>query len=253
MYMSIRRLKIEYHNNELPGMQDNGKLSEPRKKITDAYDQLCRFLCKASKSQLKKKGYKNVFGQMLPEATSRVFIDALMILILEPFNMRPKHEEGYEAKQIPYSKLDYVIYNQNDEILGCIEAKATNKIVQKSIVQCMLQLLVLQAQPKAKDSLFGIVTDAYCFVFIQLDRERGFIFRGCPVYKADTKNDLKDIAGKIYGLLRLNNIEEPGKGEGERTSAKTKRSKVRAEANPVPKKGTNGKTAPTPKKPDSKK
>ena len=105
-------------------------------------------------------------------------------------------------------KPDYLILDKG-EVRGVIEAKGAGCIVKKSITQCMQYLLDLHAKERStKESppLFGIVTDALHFIFIKLYSDGQFEFEKdlgqLKVHKANTWDDLKEIAGMINGLCQ---------------------------------------------------
>ena len=105
-------------------------------------------------------------------------------------------------------KPDYLILDKG-EVHGVIEAKGAGCIVKKSITQCMQYLLDLHTEkPSTKESppLFGIVTDALHFIFIKLHSDGQFEFEKdlgqLKVHKANTWDDLKEIAAMINGLCQ---------------------------------------------------
>ena len=97
------------------------------------------------------------------EAVSRVFIDTFITPILSENKMQVRLEEKFYTKDLPNCIPDYVVYDNNGEVRGVIETKAGRNLKAESIIQCMLQLLVLR-RTKATHMLFGVITNAVCSV-----------------------------------------------------------------------------------------
>ena len=146
------------------------------------------------------------------EATTRVFVDALITPILLRYGLQVRLEEKlYKTNRdwnptVPNSIADYVIYSRDGEILGAIETKNGGCLKAESVIQCMLQLLALRR--KAPHTLFGVVTDGGRYVFIVLTEEGTFEFEGCPgvpeggCYDVNTWGDLRLIVGVLNWLLQ---------------------------------------------------
>ena len=146
------------------------------------------------------------------EATTRVFVDALITPILLRHGMQVRLEEKlYKANRVwnptvPNSIADYVIYSRTGEILGAIETKAGGYLKAESVVQCMLQLLALRR--KAPHTLFGVVADGVRYVFIVLTEDGTFEFQRDNdgqeggSYDVNTWKDLRQIAGVFKLLLQ---------------------------------------------------
>ena len=134
------------------------------------------------------------------EATSRVFVDALITPILGENNLQVRLEEKLYPKDLPNCIADYVIYNDQGEALGVIETKTGGRVRSESVIQCMLQLLALRT--KAPHTLFGIVTDAVRYVFIVLTEDGTFEFEWKQCYHdVVTWRDLCIITGIVNTML----------------------------------------------------
>ena len=144
------------------------------------------------------------------EATTRLFIDALITPILRGNGMQARLEEKlYQTKDwnptVPNCIADYVIYSGSGDILGAIETKAGGSLNAESVIQCMLQLLALRR--KAPRILFGVVTDGVQYMFIVLAEDGAFEFERDPgvrqarSYGVKTWGDLRQIVGVFTRLL----------------------------------------------------
>ena len=94
-------------------------------------------------------------------------------------------------------------------VIGVVEAKDAGAIKDVSIIQCILQLISLQSRESSARRLFGVVTDAYNYIFIQLKGRRLFLDSTragrsedykCSVHKAETWDELSRIIWSIYDL-----------------------------------------------------
>ena len=101
-----------------------------------------------------------------------LILDDLLAEFVNKNDLCLRMEETLKIQNLPTSIPDYVIYTKTNEILGCVEAKKTGKVDENALVQCKLQLISLHT--KAKNSLFGTLTDGYSFKFMTLDANGTF-------------------------------------------------------------------------------
>ena len=135
------------------------------------------------------------------EATSRVFIDALITPILRENNLQVRLEEKLYVKDLPNCIADYVVYNGNGEALGVIETKTGGKVKAESVIQCMLQLLALRT--KAPHTIFGVVTDAVRYIFVVLTDEGRFEFEKKGYRDVKTWQNLYKISCIFNTFLQM--------------------------------------------------
>ena len=154
---------------------------------------------------------RKLFDFAHSEETVRRLINEIFDLILKENGLICHENPPIPGDGAGKRKPDYLILDKG-EVRGVIEAKGAGCIVKKSITQCMQYLLDLHTEePSAKESppLFGIVTDALHFIFIKLHSDGQFEFeeevplRQLKVHKANTWDDLKEIAARINGLCQL--------------------------------------------------
>ena len=145
------------------------------------------------------------------EATSRVFIDALLLPILHKNSCKVRLEEKLYIDGLPYCIADYVVYNKDDEILGVVEAKAVGSFTSVSVIQCMLQLLALRA--KVAHKLFSIVTDGICYLCLTLTPDGFFEFERSRThngtYVLERWSDLRQVAAMINRALNIRDRSVP--------------------------------------------
>ena len=167
---------------------------------------------------------RKLFDEKNYEATTRVFIDALVTRITQ-YNMlhfspetcyklqeqtKDATKESGAYQRDATKKPDYIIKNTNGPI-GVVEAKRGKALTRRSITQCMEQLLAIQLEIKDNGHnipLFGIVTDALHFIFIKLHPNGQFEFEQddideVKVHRANTWGDFHEITEIFNGLCKL--------------------------------------------------
>ena len=110
----------------------------------------------------------------------------------------PEKEDTEKKTKLGIKKPDYVMFH-NDVPVGVVETKNARYLTRKSIIQCMKQLLALhekeQEVKKRNGPLFGVVTDALHFIFIQLTEDKRFVFEREEIGR--TPRDLGPDIGDI--------------------------------------------------------
>ena len=105
-----------------------------------------------------------------------------------------------------YFTANYVIYNQSDDVIGIVEAKAGGCLATESVIDCMETLRHLQA--KASHRLFGVITDGAHYVFVVLTTDGVFVLEplddaaGVDCRVVDTWWDLQTVTGIFNSLLQ---------------------------------------------------
>ena len=108
-------------------------------------------------------------GLEFDEATTRVFVDAVITPILQQNQMQVRLQvkidkiQDNNSTDPTYFTANYVIYNQSDDVIGIVEAKAGGCLATESVIDCMETLRHLQAN--ASNRLFGVITDGAHYVF----------------------------------------------------------------------------------------
>jgi len=159
------------------------------------------------------------------ETATRTLIDAILIPILEDFDLKVGYEETIKFNDLPTSRLDYIIKTKEGQHIGVIEAKKLGAMNEKSLVQAMLQLVCLQKRGNCADTIFAVVTDAMHYHMMTLsgdtvvmdnkyddaasilsarylmDKRSDFIH---PVFgTVESWEDLYDITYDIYKLCQV--------------------------------------------------
>ena len=155
--------------------------------------------------------FKKLQGLEFDEATTRVFVDAVITPILQQNQMQVRLQVKIDKIQDnstdpTYFTADYVIFNQSDDVIGIVEAKAGGCLATESVIDCMETLRHLQA--KATHRLFGVITDGAHYVFVVLTTDGVFVLEplgdaaGVDCREVDTWWDLQTVTAIFNSLLQ---------------------------------------------------
>ena len=150
---------------------------------------------------------QNLSLRNYPEVNVTYFVMDILKPLLLRKNMHPSLQETINIDGLPTCKYDIAISDAERVPVGIIETKAPAKLIQNSVVQCMLQLVAIHALHGRYD-LFGIVTDGGKFVFITLTRCGAFLVdvegsTELKVHTWKTLDELRNICSIINGLLNV--------------------------------------------------
>ena len=188
------------------------RLKKIMSNITQSYEERGVVLCCISIDTVQSLSPKEILAPLtknsMKEEAVKEFFNAMLIPILHEVNAKYLPDLKLESKSLPSSICDYVVYNHLGQAIGVIEAKARGKLNDKSVVQCLLQLLSLQKQERICKDFFGIVTDAYHFIFILLKQKQIMLFADeehkCHLWKNDTWENMENIVLIISSLCQGN-------------------------------------------------
>ncbi|XP_064644703.1 uncharacterized protein LOC135498376 [Lineus longissimus] len=143
----------------------------------------------------------------IQEADIRLFLNVLLRRLCLKLNMQMRVEERITGDGLPNAVCDYAFY-KNDVCVGLLEAKSPSGLEPKATPQFLVELLNIQARYGSSDlSVFGILSDAHRFVFINLVGVR-FSFEQTEmmqihIHEVFSWTDLFDVADVI-----LNNFDK---------------------------------------------
>ena len=178
--------------------------------IVEKYKECGAVLCGKSIYKVQSLSPKEILAPLeefsVKEAAVKEFLKTMLFPILVEVKANVSLEVKLSSKSLPSSICDYVIFSQIGKAIGVIEAKARGKLNDKSVVQCLLQLISLQKQEYSCKDLFGIVTDAYYFIFILLKQKRIMLFADeackCQLWTNDTWENMENIVHIIILLCQ---------------------------------------------------
>ena len=147
------------------------------------------------------------------EATTRVFVDAVITPILQQNQMQVRLQvkidkiQDINSTDPTFFTANYVIYNQSDDVIGIIEAKAGGCLATESVIDCMETLHHLQAKASS-NKLFGVITDGAHYVFVVLTTDGVFVLEplgeaaGVVCHVVHTWWDLQTVTAIFNSLLQ---------------------------------------------------
>ena len=138
------------------------------------------------------------------EESVRAFLNIMLFPIFDKVKVKVLLEEKLPTEDMPTNVCDYILVDKSGETIGVIEAKDRGKLNDVSVIQCLLQMLSLQKLTGSCSNLFGIVTDAYHFVFLYLQGRTITLYckknYECYILKNDSWKDMEVI---IVNVLRF--------------------------------------------------
>jgi len=145
------------------------------------------------------------------EAVSRLFIDIVLVPLVNVHNMKLQLEETHQFcvrnDIFPTARFDYLILSGR-KAHGVLEAKRAGVPLPRALVQTLLQLLLLASagsQNQQHGTLVGLVSDGLRWLFVILSESRIYVSN---VYNILTQDDLQHLAQVISNLL-LSKFPEP--------------------------------------------
>ena len=150
---------------------------------------------------------QNLSSCNYPEVIVAYFVMAILSPLLLRKEIHLGLQETINIPGLPTCKCDIIIFDVEGIPIGVIETKAGGKLIQNSVVQCMLQLVAIHALHGRYD-LFGIVTDGGKFVFITLTRCGDFLVNvegstQLKIHTWNTLDELRNICSVVNGLLNV--------------------------------------------------
>ena len=153
---------------------------------------------------------QNLSSRNYPEVQVAYFVMDILRPLLLRKKMHLRLQETINIPGLPTCRYDIAISDAEHVPIGIIETKAPAKLIQNSVVQCMLQLVAIHALHGRYD-LFGIVTDGGKFVFVTLTRcgaflvdvAQGSVCTELKVHTWKTLDELRNICNIINGLLNV--------------------------------------------------
>jgi hypothetical protein len=170
-------------------------------------------------SDLKQRGQNSgliyimqLISKTRTEIGTRIMLDVLLVPLCSALDLQLEVEKTINCDFLPSCRFDYCI-RKGEHIIGCIEAKSVTRLINKSIAQAVIQLIILQTlllqpqTPKVDISefpVFAIVTDGHRFIYMQLkgsslgfEHDEGKL----KIREVEKESDFKDIVRHIMLLV----------------------------------------------------
>ena len=118
---------------------------------------------------------KAIGGQPRSEYDTRILLDAILQTICVYKKLTIRTEQTIKCNSLPTNKYDYIMY-YNNQPTGVVEAKRPGCLIDKSVAQLLVQLLLLSAQDPVL-FYFGVLSDGNQFVFAGVREEKVLFFQ----------------------------------------------------------------------------
>ena len=118
-----------------------------------------------------------------------------------------RSEQTIRCDELPNNSYDFIIYSQyHDQPIGVVEAKGQRCLNDQSVAQLLVQLLLVSAE-NPDYFYFGVLSDAYQFIFAGVTSQKIVFFQEqesqLEISTVKSDQDLTSIAGEISWLADL--------------------------------------------------
>ena len=119
---------------------------------------------------------KAIGGQLRTECDTRMVLDAILHpLCVYIKDLTIRTEQTLTCDSLPTNRPDYIMY-YDDEPIGVVEAKRAGCLIDKSVVQLILQLLSVSAE-NPNLPYFGLLSDGHSFIWLAVSGNKVRFFR----------------------------------------------------------------------------
>ena len=195
-----------------PGLDITFVQPESRFDLTsETLQNICERVDLAIKAVCGREGTVEKLSKLHSQPNSTEF-DARMILdaILQPLcvykGLTVRSEQTIKSNELPTNRYDYIIYLNGDQPIGVVEAKRQGCLKDDSVAQLIVQLLLLSFE-KPNLFYFGVLSDAYQFVFTGVSGQKVWFFQTnknqLEIATVKSDHDVRSIVGKISWLIDL--------------------------------------------------
>lgn len=140
------------------------------------------------------------------ECNTRMIIDAILQPLCVYKGLTLRSEQTIKSTHLPTCRFDYIMYLEVDQPIGVIEAKRQGCLKSDSVAQLIVKLLLLSSK-NPNWFYFGILSDAYQFIFAGVSKQKVMFFQTkenqLEITPIKSDDDVRSIAGKISWLIDL--------------------------------------------------
>ena len=144
------------------------------------------------------------------ESDTRMILDAILQPLCLGKGLKIRTEETLKCQSprslgngrnlLPTNKYDYILYDNTDRPIGVVEAKRRRGIKKDSVAQLLVQLLLLSAEDPML-LYFGVLSDAYEFIFAGVKQNKVIFFQANEyVLEIDTWESWGDLDVIVWKL-----------------------------------------------------
>lgn len=139
------------------------------------------------------------------EGDSRMILEAILQPLCAAKGLALRCEQSLTCNDLPDNRFDYIMY-YNNQPLGFVEAKSQHCIKDQSVVQLIVQLLLLSAED-SHGFRFGVLSDARRFILAGVSQNKVVFFQKdiypIRIRYMESEADLLSIANEIAWLIDL--------------------------------------------------
>lgn len=199
----IHRQDIEFVPESRLDSTDEEALKIPYEKVMERVDFAMKAICGGNQSV---ENLQALHIQGVTESDTTKILDAILQPLCVVKELTLRSEQTIKSAVLPASRYDYIIYNNVDEPIGVIEAKRRGGLKDQSVAQLLVELLLLSSE-KPNCSYFGILSDAYQFIFAGVSMEKILFFqtneKELEITTIKSDLDVRNIVDKISWLINF--------------------------------------------------
>ena len=185
---------------------------EALQKICERVDLAMKAICGRDGTVEKLCELKHEFISL--ETNTRMILDAILQPLCVYKGLTLRSEKTLKSEHLPANRYDYIMYytdyddcNTHSPI-GVVEAKRQGCLRDDSVAQLLVQLLLLSSEePKSNSFHFGVLSDAYQFIFTGVTKQKVFFFQTnenqLEITTVKSDEDVRSIVGKMSWLIDL--------------------------------------------------
>lgn len=140
------------------------------------------------------------------ECNTRKILDAIMQPLCVYKELTLRSEQTIKFENLPENRYDYILYQTTryDCPIGVVEAKRQGYLKGDSVAQLLVQLLLLSYE-EPNFFYFGVLSDAYQFIFAGVSQQKVWLFptneNQLEIATVDSDDDMTFIVRKISWLI----------------------------------------------------
>lgn len=185
---------------------------ERRFDLTDkALQKICERVDFAIKAVCGRDGTVENLNELLfqpnsTEADTRMILEAILQPLCVYKGLTVRSEQTIKSNELPTNRYDFIMYYKVDKPIGVVEAKRHGCLKAESVAQLLVQLLLLSSE-QPSEFYFGVLSDAYQFIFAGVSKQKVWFFQTqeyqLEITTVKSDHDVRSIVGKISWLMDL--------------------------------------------------
>ena len=141
------------------------------------------------------------------EFNTRMILDAIVQPLCVYKGLTLRSEITTRSRYLPTNRYDYIMYDETYSPIGVVEAKRQGCLKDDSVAQLLVQLLLLSEWSANDEFYFGVLSDAYQFIFAGVSKQKVMFFQTkenkLEITTVKSDHDVRSIVSKISWLIDL--------------------------------------------------